>query len=287
MVAEFPGPDLETVFKQLPPLAGLRPGDFEIKPLSGYTNFNYHLKNDKHDWVLRIPKQETNPYINRSQETHNADCAYALGIAPECVWRDESGFSLTETVLNSRPLNALDLKNESVIKALMKTFSRLHKSEKMFRGRIDLAASITRYFRLAPEHRRKQIEPGYKIALGKIKALSSQNVPLVPSHNDPVLENILIDPAEQIWIIDWEYASMASPYWDLAILCNAADFDRPQSAHLLDEYQKTGVSLKLTMLDEYRFVLRVLSISWMAAFTLIDIGDELGKLKNAVTNLGS
>ena len=278
MVEQFSGFKLETIFKQIPLLAGFNPEDFLIKPLEGYTNLNFHLKNDEHDWVLRIPKQETNQYINRSHEAQNADCAYALGIAPESVWRARSGLSLTKTILNSCPLNDQGLKNDLILKALIDTVCRLHKSNKAFQGTIDLAALLTRYFRLAPGQQQKLIEPGYQMALGKIEILSNQKHALVPSHNDLVLENILIDAAAQIWLIDWEYSSMASPYWDLATLCNAANLNQSQSVLILDEYQNMGACLKLAMLEEYRFVLRILSISWMAAFTDFDIEKELEKL---------
>jgi thiamine kinase-like enzyme len=284
MTVELSGFELETIFKQIPLLAGHKPEDFQINPLVGYTNLNFHLKNDEYDWVLRIPKQATNQYINRSQEAQNADCAYALGIAADCLWRDQSGLSLTRTILNSRPLNKPDLKNEPTLKAVVKIVGRLHKSEKSFQGTIDLAALITRYFKLAPGHQQKLINSGYKMALGKIKRLSNQKLALVPSHNDLVLENILIDATEQAWLIDWEYSSMASPYWDLATLCNAANFDHPQSALLLDEYQKTGWNLNSEILEEYRFVIRILSISWMAAFTDVDIEEALKILNDRVTD---
>ena len=274
---EFSTSELETIFKRVPLLAGYSPEDFQIKPLNGYTNFNFHLKNDRHDWVLRIPKPQTNPYINRLHEAHNADSAFRLGIAPENVWRDESGLSLTMTLSKSHPLNEPDLETQAVFKAMIATLSRLHKSKILFRGTIDLAALIIRYFQMVPVQHQKRIQPGYDKALGKIENLTKQKMPLVPSHNDPVLENLLIDAAGKVWLIDWEYSSMASPYWDLAILCNAANFEPSQSKRLLREYQNDNDNLKIEILDEYRFVLQVLSTCWMAAFADVETEPGLGK----------
>ena len=279
-MTEITGYELEAIFKQVPLLAKFRPDDFEIETLTGFTNLNLHLKNDQHDWVLRIPKQETNQYINRQHETYNSDLASKLGIAPECVWSAGSGLSLTMTLLNSRSINRQDLKNDSVFKSLLKTISQLHKSKIKFKGRVDLTELITRYYHLAPRQNRIQIEPGYKKALKKITILSNRKMPLVPSHNDLVLENILIDVNGQIWIIDWEYSSMASPYWDLATLCNAANLNQARSIQVLDEYQQESDDMEIEILFEYRFVLNLLSICWMAAFTGIDPGPEIEKLNS-------
>jgi len=98
---------------------------------------------------------------------------------------------------------------------------------------------------------------------------------MVPSHNDLVLENILIGTTGRVWLIDWEYSSMASPYWDLAILCNAADFNQDLCAWLLDEYKIHNPTLDAKTLSDYRYMLGVLSICWMAAFSGVDVEDEM------------
>ncbi len=96
--------------------------------------------------------------------------------------------------------------------------------------------------------------------------MSDKEKMLVPSHNDLVLENILTDAAGQIWLIDWEYSSMASPYWDLATLCNAANLDQTHCAWLLAEYGKHYINLVPEILFDYRYMLDVLSTCWMAVF---------------------
>ena len=265
-MAEVPVSTLEIIFKRVPLLAESHPQDFNICPLPGISNHSYHLKNDEHDWVLRIPKPETNQYINRQHEAHNASLAFGLGIAPDCVWRDESGLSLSVTLPGSRSLNTNDIDSETVLGKLLKTICRLHKSKKKFLGAVDLAKLLRRYYQLVPRHLQSQIETSYKLAIAKLEGLSDREKMLVPSHNDLVLENILIDTAGQVWLIDWEYASMASPYWDLATLSNAAKLDQTQCAWLLAEYGNHQVNLVPEILFDYRYMLEVLSTCWMAAF---------------------
>ena len=270
--------ELENVFELVPPLADFRPEDFRISTLPGFTNQNFHLKNTQHDWVLRIPKPETNQYLNRKYESHNANLANKLSIAPECVWRNETGLSLTMTLQNSKPLIKANLSNENNLNNLAATLGRLHKSRKKFKGTVNLEDLLHRYYKLIPKRLQNRIKPSYRMALRKLESLSVIENILVPSHNDLVLENILFDESEKIWFIDWEYASMASPYWDLATLCNAADFNQTKCAAFLDAYRKFNTNLDIEILFEYRYMLKLLSICWMAVFTTIDIEQEIEKL---------
>jgi len=265
-VVAVPVSTLETIFKRVPLLAEIHPRAFTIRSLPGFTNHNFHLQNNEHDWVLRIPKPETNQYINRQYEAHNASIATSLGIAPNCVWCDESGLSLSVTVPDSRSFNTKDIECEPVLGKLLEAISRLHKSKKKFLGAVDLTELLPRYFQQVPEHLQSQIETSYRMAIAKLEGLLDREKILVPSHNDLVLENILLDVTGQIWLIDWEYSSMASPYWDLATLCNAAKLDQAQCAWLLAEYGKHHLDLVPEILFDYRYMLDVLSTCWMAAF---------------------
>ena len=99
-----------------------------------------------------------------------------------------------------------------------------------------LAELLTRYYQLMPASYRELAASVYRVAQHKVNELSFSDEQLLPSHNDLVLENILIDDTGRIWIIDWEYSSMTSPYWDLATICNSFELDGAQSRELLDSY---------------------------------------------------
>ncbi len=94
--------ELAGYFSQIPVLLGFKPEQFTVEKLSGFTNQNYRIINDEYDWVLRIPKPETNVYIDREQEKHNYNLAVELGLAPKPYWCNKEGMSLTETLRHSR-----------------------------------------------------------------------------------------------------------------------------------------------------------------------------------------
>ncbi len=257
---------LKSGFDRIPELSRYSIDAFDITPLPGYTNLNFHLKNAQHDWVLRIPKQATNGYINRTAEMHNEDIAFELGLAPKCLWHDGSGFSLSNTIKQSRSLNVDDLKEPAMLEQVVAELQKLHQSSQIFEGRADISELLCRYYQLLPESKQGLLLDHYQRAIAKVKNVLSQEHKLVPSHNDLVLENIVFN-GQKIWIIDWEYASMASPYWDLATLCNEGQFTPKQAENLLRLYQNEEQQLDLKILNDYRDILNVLSVFWMTVFT--------------------
>ncbi len=259
---------LENSFARIPELSTYTIDAFDINKLPGYTNLNYHLKNTKHDWVLRIPKEKTNGYINRVAEAHNANIAFNLGLAPKCLWRDSSGYSLSNTIRQSRSLEVADLNNPERLKQLVAAMQQLHQSSQVFQGTVDINQLLSRYYQLMPKSKQQLLVDSYHDATIKVKNVLQQVNRLVPSHNDLVLENILFDSHShtlRVWIIDWEYATMASPYWDLATLCNEGKFTASQAENLLSLYQNKGQNFDLKTLCDYRDILNALSVFWMAA----------------------
>jgi thiamine kinase-like enzyme len=256
--------DLEEVFPRLPLLRDFVPADFKITPLTGYTNHNFRLQNHRDDWVLRIPKPETDCFIDRAAEAHNQSLACGLGIAPSVSWRDGSGITLTPTLNSSRALRALDFDDDDMLQAILAPVQRLHRSGFTFLGRVDLKEALWRHFAILKRTDQERLKPRLQQAERVLSLLETRDSPYVASHNDLVLENLLLDDAN-IWLIDWEYSAMASPYWDLATICNAADLGLNLSRRLLRFYSNGGEPMQESILFDYRGLLKLLADCWMAA----------------------
>ncbi len=256
--------DLPQVFESIPLLQGFSVEDFTISALPGYTNRNYRLYNQSFDWVLRIPKPSTDGFIDRDAEAHNQALAKQLGLAPQVAWRDATGVSLTPTLGGSRTLRVDDFAANDIEQLCVGSLQRLHRSGLQFHGRVDLGALLQQHFALLHEADRQRFGERLKQAEDMLARLDDADQGYVASHNDLVLGNLLL-VRSRLCIIDWEYSAMASPYWDLATLCNAAEFDRQQSRRLLLAYCVGGLSMKESTLFDYRNLLKLLSDCWMAA----------------------
>ncbi|MGD8350663.1 MAG: choline kinase family protein, partial [Gammaproteobacteria bacterium] len=247
--------ELEALFASVPPLAGSAPGDFSITSLPGYTNRNLRLRNDRQDWVLRVPRPSTDRFIDRAAEAHNHRLACDLGIAPRPAWRGDSGLMLTATLAESRSPAAGELGNRSTLPAILEPVRRLHSSGAEFRGRVDLAQLLERYYSMLDESRQHEFRHRLRAARELLPSLDDRDLDYVPSHNDLVLENLLLDGG-RTWLIDWEFSAMASPYWDLASLCNAAGLDYAGSRELLRLYCANGPLMEESLLFDYRNLLQ-------------------------------
>ena len=129
---------------------------------------------------------------------------------------------------------------------------------------MDLAELLPRYFALLPASAQARFAPRLDAARRTLALLQDRDSDPVPSHNDLVLENLLL-AADRVWLIDWEFAAMASPYWDLATLCNAADLDYAGSLRLLHAYCADAAAMEESLLFDYRNLLQLLGDCWMAA----------------------
>jgi len=256
--------ELEALFARIPPLVGRLASEFTITPLPGYTNRNLRLHDGEQDWVLRVPRASTNRFVDRAAEAHNQALACDLGIAPRPAWRDASGLMLTPTLARSHNPSALDFADRGRLESLLKPVRRLHLSQPAFRGRVELAELLVRYYAMLDPALQRKYRHRLRAAQELLPLLDDHDVDYVPSHNDLVLENLLLDDG-RVWLIDWEFSSQASPYWDLATLCNAARLDYAQSVELLRAYCADGPLMEESVLFYYRNLLQLLSDCWMAA----------------------
>jgi thiamine kinase-like enzyme len=256
--------DLDWAFAHIPLLAGRTAEDFHIAALPGYTNRNYRLHNPAEDWVLRMPRPLTNRLIDRSAEAHNQTLAHRLGLAPQVAWRNDDGVTLTPTLARSRNLRAADLMRDDLLASVVEPFQRLHRSALRFHGGLDLRSTLRQHYELLQSDQREGFAARMTQAQRVLSLLETDESEAVPSHRDPVSGNLLLE-GRRLWLIDWEYSAMASPYWDLAILCNEADLDLAQSRRLLQAYCVGGPAMKESILFDYRGLLKLLNDCWMAA----------------------
>lgn len=236
-----------------------------VSKLSGLSNDNYRICSKEYDWVLRIPKTETNCYIDRNAEAHNQRLAHKIEIAPLWCWRNEAGASVTAMIPAARQMDRHKIAKPQNLLRLASSIKLLHSSSSSFLGEVSIGPVLDSYYSLLPTDDKKRLQARYSKAQSQLLLLSSDEDLKVPSHNDLVLENLLLS-GEKLWMIDWEYSGMASPYWDLATVCNAARFDYSQSEAFLAMYNQTSKGLELPRLLCYRELIALLSDCWLTLF---------------------
>ncbi len=191
----------------------------ELRPLpGGITNRNFVATVRGAQFVIRLPGERTDLLgIDRSHEASAAARAAALGIGPALAGElPGAGTMITELVSGTHPTQAQLVERLAEVVALLRRFH----------GSGPLAASFPIH-RVVERHARDAGKHGVpppplyerlrRQSLRIENAFSRAPQPAVPCHNDLLPANLLF-AAERIWLLDYEYAGMNDPFFDLANL---------------------------------------------------------------------
>jgi thiamine kinase-like enzyme len=186
----------------------------------GITTRNYKVVAGGEAFVLRFPGRETRLLgIDRTVEYEANRTAAGLGIAPEVVtFVEPEGLLVTRFVAGET--------GRFTIPEVAAALKRLHDARSIA-GAFDVFRVVSDYAEIARGH---GVEPprayaeASELARRIRRALGER--PFVPCHNDLLATNVIHD-GERLWIVDWEYAGMGDPGFDLASFAvdNALDED--------------------------------------------------------------
>ena len=207
-----------------------------IARLGGLTNRVYQLSSA----VLRVPGKGTAEYINRQNEAEAAFIAAEAHVGPNVFYADaQSGLLVTSLISNAVTMSPELFKQRPGAAARAgAVLKKLHRSGGVFPFRFELFSMIDDYLKILatkdvilPEGYHDVVKEADSIG----KLLAKNPVPLAPCHCDPLCENFL-DDGSRMWVVDWEYAGMNDPMWDLGDLSVEGSFNDAQDAEMLVAY---------------------------------------------------
>jgi thiamine kinase-like enzyme len=215
------------------------PTNVAVEQIGGLTNRNYKITLEDQRYVLRLAGAGTSDYIDRAAERHNARVAAAAGVSAEVLhFEVGSGTMLTRYIDDSLTMSEDAFKDLARVERAAQAFARMHRFPQPFTGRFDVFAQIDEYLTLLRRNNAK-IPEGYdalqKEADAARQVLADRPAALAPCHNDPLAENFLDAPG-RMFLVDWEYAGMNDPMWDLGDLSVEAGFSSEQDEALLRAY---------------------------------------------------
>jgi thiamine kinase-like enzyme len=217
-----------------------------VEPLGGgITNHNFKVTVGGAAFVLRIGGKDTALLgIDRSNEHEATRAAASIGVGPEVVAFVDG--CLVTRFIDGRPVPADELDA-----ALAGATIRLVHDGPAIPGRFDSFRVVETYRRTA-ETRGVPIPPAYEAASQRAAAIepTRSGTPLVPCHNDLLNANFL-DDGSRLRIVDWEYAGMGDPMFDLANFAANHELDEAGERALLAAY---GGGATLSALREMRFM---------------------------------
>jgi thiamine kinase-like enzyme len=230
--------ELRATLAAIPQFVGTSLDRPEIERIGGLTNRNYKVTIGRESYVLRLAGAGTADYIDRKLEEHNARIAAAAGVNAEVLFFDPGSGTMLCRFVDSLTMSAASFQDLARVERAARAFRRMHDWATPFANRFDVFRQIDEYLALLRRNRAR-IPDGYdqlqQAAEGARAALAANAARLAPCHNDPLAENFL-DTGERMVLVDWEYAGMNDPMWDLGDLSVEAEFGPAQEEALLRAY---------------------------------------------------
>jgi thiamine kinase-like enzyme len=185
--------------------------------LGGITNANYFVDLGDEQVVLRLSGEHTNLLgIDRRHEKAANDLASALGIAPDVLLFLEDEHVLVTRFVPGRPIPPYELSCEPMISAVASTLHRLHGA-----GSIETVFdpfTIVRTYHETANARGVEEQFDFTAAAKVLDEISAVRPFRATAfcHNDLLNGNFIFDG--EVRVVDWEYAGMGDPFFDLANL---------------------------------------------------------------------
>lgn len=210
-----------------------------IEPLpGGITNHNFLVKDAGQSFVTRLCVDKSLLGIDRRNEAVCHRAAHACGIAPELV-HEEEGVLVSQYVAG-RTLVPEDVRDLAFIPRLVAVLRKLHESWDRLHGEMLYFSA----FQTARTYAKTALELSARLPddidglLDDAARLSRRLGPFVPvlCHNDLLAGNI-IDAGDRVWLVDWEYAGIGHPLFDLAGVCANNAFSESEELALLEAYR--------------------------------------------------
>jgi thiamine kinase len=203
----------------------------------GSVNECWRVDTEQGRFVLRLDGPVTlRPGVDRAREERLHAVAAAAGLAPRlCVSAAAAGVQVRE-YLDGRSWSEADLADPVQLERLGRRLAQVHelRPPEGIAG-FDPGASAREYLRLLPPGTDRQGAAAAAALVGTIEAAARvvADGACAPGivHGDLAHANLL--EGARLWLLDWEYAQLADPIYDIACVLAYYPLARPQASRLL------------------------------------------------------
>ena len=223
-------------------------GPVDPQPLpGGITNLNFTVDDGGDRFVVRVADDIPIHGIMRFNEVAASRAAHAAGVSPEVIHAEPGVLVLR--FIHGETFGEAEVRRADGEGRILPLLRRVHHDmPKYFSGPV-LAFWVFQVIRgyaitlRVGESRMVGEVPRYLAVNDELEAAIGP-VRMVFGHNDLLPANFM-DDGERLWLIDWDYAGLNSPLFDLANLASNNQFSEAEEDRLLEAYFETAVDDEL------------------------------------------
>eukprot|EP00913_Durusdinium_trenchii_P028337 g26565.t1 len=240
-----------------------------IEPISGgITNRNFLVVDGEQRFVVRVCEDRRFLGIDRNNERLCQIAAQQAGVSPELV-RSENGMLVTRFI--DGPTIAAGTPDPPLIERLADLLRRLHACRESMTGELLFFCPFqtVRTYAATARTLAAPLPDDIDDLLNDAKTLSRDIEPYHPTlcHNDLLPANIL-DEGDRLWLIDWEYAGIGNPLFDLASLSANCRFGSDDDKRLVEAYSPAAPAEILPQIRSLKAVSLLREALWAAIQTV-------------------
>lgn len=216
--------------------------ELRVRPLTGgITNRNYQVEAAGEVYVLRLSGDKTELLgIDRRVERAANEAAARLGLAPEVVDFIEPEGWLVTRFIEGRPIPPAEMRRPEGLGQVAMALRKIHRLPAISSAFSPFRV-VEDYHRLATERGVRTLPADFAGLLSSMRAieaaLAHEPMPACFCHNDLLNENFLAEAATGgLRILDWEYAGMGDPFFDLGNFSAHHELGDDDEALFLDMY---------------------------------------------------
>jgi thiamine kinase len=204
--------------------------------LGGLSNFCWRGEAAGRGHFVRLARPATeNLGADHGNECRVLDVAAAAGLAPRIVHSDTASRLLVTEWVDAAPPPA----TAAAMATVARTLATLHdipaprdlRVVDFGRQVLELGAALPPLTRLRVLH---------DVAAGVLGLLQAGATRQVLCHHDLNPLNLLFDGGGRLWLVDWEYAGLGDPVFDLASYASQHGLDARQRARFAASYADAG-----------------------------------------------
>lgn len=214
-------------------------GPIEVETLGGgITNHNYRVRFNENEFVARLSVERPFLGIDRRNELLCQRLAFERGIAPEVVHHEDG--ALVSRFLSGRTLTTDDFREQSTIVRVADLLRLLHTPAPAGAILGFCAFQTVQTYAETSRTLGAELPTDIDFLLEECQRLSDQTRRFEPvlCHNDLLASNLVADN-DHVWLVNWEYAGIGNPLFDLAGLAANNAFTEAMEVELLTVYRGT------------------------------------------------